>query len=149
MRGTLLRSDRSRVPLIHPAPRPPRWRAGRRAVLPAQGDVEDPVVAVVGGAVLVTAVAGGQPQAAVRGRLDRAQPAVRALEELLPVGQAAAADGEPVQPRAALGGDEQVVAHDGDAAARTAPDRVGGLRRDVATAATRGSLAGRPAIVAA
>src|SRR2546421_7427414 len=112
--------------------------------------VENLGVAVVRRTVLV-AVARGHPHAAVRGRFDGTQPAERALEEGLHVGQAAAADDLAVEPGATLTGDVEHVADDGDAAARARGHRVGVLGRDESggTARARGALTRWPAVVPA
>src|SRR4051812_30318125 len=111
--------------------------------------VQDLGVAVVRRAVLV-AVARGHPDVAVRARLDGADPAELTREVVLLRADAAAVDLQRVEPRAALGTDEDGVLHDGDAAARAAGDRPGLLRRDQpAATGARGTFATRPAVVAA
>src|SRR5436305_506070 len=122
---------------------------------PPLGDDHVPylVVAVVRRAVLVTAGV-AHPHAAVRRRLDRPQAAEGTAEELLHVGQAAAADDLAVQPGTPLTRDVQHVADDGDTRARTLRDWVGVLRRDqaglpAAAGTVRSTFADRPAVVAA
>src|SRR4051794_9050660 len=135
------------------APRP-EWTRGAgwcACGLRAEAHVENLVVAVVRRAVLVAVHGRRHPHAAVRCRLDRAQPAVRTVEEDLHVGQAAAADHLAVEPGAALAGDVEHVADDGDAAARAVGHLVGVLGRDEAgrSAGAGRALTRRPAVVAA
>src|SRR5689334_4863654 len=93
--------------------------------------VQNRGVAVVRRAVLV-AVARGHPDAAIRCRLDGADPPELTREVVLLRADAAAVDLQRVEPCTALGTDEDGVLHDGDAAARATGDRPGLLRRDQA-----------------
>src|SRR5437899_2804372 len=101
------------------------------ALLP--GDVQDPVVAVVGRTVLVTA-AGGGPEAAVRARLHRAQPAELTGEERLRGGRTVAGDVHDPQPGTAQGGHVERVVDDRQTARRGLRHRPGTDRRDEAGA---------------
>src|SRR4051812_28073484 len=83
----------------------------------AQRDLENLLIAVLRNAVLVATGAGGEPQAAVHGRLDRTQPAVGAHVVLLDLGQPVTVDHRTVQPGAAETGDVQDVTNNRDATA--------------------------------
>src|SRR6266508_5804051 len=111
--------------------------------------MHDAGVGVVGRAVLVPTVAGGQPQPAVGRPLDRTQPAELALEELPDVRDAVAADLQAVQPRATQARDVDDVTDDRDAAAGALGDRVRAGRRAEPAAGSGRALAARPAVVAA
>src|SRR3982751_2427437 len=92
----------------------------------AESHVQDSAVGVVRDAVLVAVVAGGEPQAAVRGGFDGAQPPELAGEERLHTGQfAARGDRAPIEPFPSLTGDVQGTGRDRDAGARTLRRRVG------------------------
>src|SRR2546423_4173298 len=89
-----------------------------------QRDVQDLVVAVVRRAVLVTA-ARGDPEAAVRARLDRPQPAELALEERLRLRGAVALDLHDPQPGAAQRGHVERAVDIGQTARRGLGHRPG------------------------